>query len=97
MAKGIRSRTWLIAVFKGKECLFAEKISGSANYISLLVDTCHLITTVAKDIQEWSVELMRGDLAKDTDTEDVDSWHKTLTARDIEIFEGAYKASHTSV
>jgi len=89
----MRSRTWLIAVFCGEECLSAENITGSAQYISRLVEICHIVTTVAEDIQRWSVIIARADLAKDTDTEEQDSWRNTLTGKDIEIFEGAYQAS----
>ncbi len=95
----MRSRTWLIATFQGKKCISAETVSGSAHYISRLVEICHLIKTVTntKDLQSWTVELTRSDLEKDTDTKAPDSWHNTLHDREIEIFERAYQASYNGV
>lgn len=89
----MRSRTWLIAVFHDKNCLYADNISGSADYIPRLLEICYLITTVTKNPQEYTVELARSDIPRESDTKDPGIWHNTLVAKDIEIFEEAYRAS----
>ena len=53
------SRTWLVAVMKGKECLSAENIIGSRNYIPRLIEICSIIASVESDLSDYEIIMVR--------------------------------------
>ena len=88
---GIKSRTWLIAVFHKSDCLAAENAVGSRNYIPRLLKICSLITENATDISEYIVTIVRCDLAKDGETKVPEGFVKKLTGNDIKGLAEAWK------
>jgi len=75
--KGL-SRTWLVAVMHGEECLTAEFLTGSRNYIPRLLEVCHIIVTNAVSLNSYEVILAR------------DNWRNELRGDDIKNFAAAY-------
>uniref|UniRef100_A0A6H2A307 Uncharacterized protein n=1 Tax=viral metagenome TaxID=1070528 RepID=A0A6H2A307_9ZZZZ len=73
------SRTWLVAVMKGKECLVAENIVGSRNYIPRLIEICSIIVNNDKDLFNYEIIMVR------------DNWRGELWEDDIRKFARAMK------
>lgn len=72
------SRTWLVAVMHGDDCLTAEFLSGSRNYIPRLIEICHILVSNTTNLDGYEVILAR------------DDWRNTLIDEDIRKFAGAW-------
>ena len=76
---GSWSRTWLVAVMAGKECLLAENIVGSRNYIPRLLEICHILTENITDLSDYEIIMVR------------DNWRGDLHEDEIRKFAGAWR------
>lgn len=73
------SKTWLVAVMKGEECLAAENIVASRNYIPRLIEICSILDKHIADLSDYEIIIVR------------DNWRNTLHENDIRKFAGAMK------
>ena len=75
------TRTWLVVVMHGDQCLTAENLIGSRNYIPRLLELCHILVTNTLSLEGYEVIMVR------------DNWRGELKAEDIRKFSMAYSHS----
>lgn len=80
-----------MGVMKDGECLTAENLVGSRNYISRLLEVCSILATNVTDLGHCEVLLSRVDMKGD---EVLETWSGRLYPGDIDKFAHAYRMSH---
>lgn len=84
----MRSKTWFVAVMKGDQCLTAENLVGSRNYIGRLLEVCSILASNLTDLSQCKVLMSRVDMKGE---EVLNSWAGELAPDDIAKFAHAYQ------